>query len=308
MRHSTIRDAEAPPIEQIIRRIKQNGEDIKKYYVLNNQGYPVVKADLIYPNKQYEVTYFIEDAELLTSDNYIIRFTVNEKGTENIITDTLNWKPVKGRAGILLSMDDAFLANWEKYLDLYDKYEARLTFFIEGRYAHFFDKAVERGHDVGYHSLNHRDLRGMSHQGLYAEVITPAETLRRQGVPLLSFAFPYGYSDARVRNILFEHFRLLRGYSIRLRIYNEEEIKSGYIISTAIDNIVIPNEARFKRLITIWFRTVKFMGDGWILPLTSHDISSYIYGITPARLEFLFQTAVDLNLQFYRYSDLVRGF
>ena len=306
MRHSTITNMEAPSIEQIIRRIKQNGEDIKKYYVLNNQGYPVVKADLIYTNKQYEVTYFIENAELLTNGYYIIPFILAEKGAGVGIGDNLRWKPVKGRAGLLLSMDDAFIENWEKHFDLFDKYGARFTFFVQGRYTPFMSKAINRGHDVGYHSLNHRDLRGMSNWNLQTEVIEPAQVIRRQGIPLSSFAFPYGFSDSRIRNILSEQFSVLRGYGTTIRIYNENEINSEYIISYAIDNAVIPNDIRFMHTIVLLLRTVKFMGDGWVLPLTSHDISNTAWGITPARLELILYAAAFLNLHFYCYSDFAQ--
>jgi hypothetical protein len=51
------------------------------------------------------------------------------------------------------------------------------------------------------------------------------------------------------------------------------------------------------------FRTVKFTGQGLILPLTSHIISSANWGITPHRLEYILKTAGDLQLNFYRYGD-----
>jgi len=106
--------------------------------------------------------------------------------------------------------------------------------------------------------------------------------------------------------ILSEKFSILRGYGTTIRFYNESDINSGYIISYAIDNTVIPNEERYNRLISMMLITVKFLGDGWVLPLTTHDISSSAsWGISPRRLEFVLKTAADLNLQFYRYSDFI---
>ena len=293
--------------EQLIQLIKQNGEGINKYYILDDKGCPIIKADITHEGINYEVTYFLEDAELFSDSAYIIRFFLLEKDneTENIIEDTLIWKPFIGSAGLLISMDDDFFEAWENNFDMFDKYEARITFFIQGMYTPFMEKAINRGHDIGYHSLNHKDLRRMSYRNLLIEVIEPAENIRKNNIPLLSFAFPFGFSDSQSREILFEHFYILRGYGTTLRIYKENEINSGYIISRAIDNIVIPDEDNYDRLINLMLRTVKFLGDGWILPLTTHDISDTSWGITLQRLEFLLQTAKDLGLRFYCYSDFV---
>jgi len=303
---------EIPALEQLLLDIK-NPEDIKKYYILNRQGNPIVKADITGEIGDFEVTYFIEEAELLDDNTFNIRFILKGKDSDIEIEDTFNWKPSprynrESSAGLLLSMDDNFLQTWENYFDLFDKYNARITFFVQGRFNPFMNRALGKGHDIGYHSLNHRDIRGMSNQNISAEVIEPARIIRNNGIPLLSFAFPYGFSNQRVREILSKEFRILRGYGTTIRFYNDNDINSGYIISYAIDNTVFPNEERFNRLISIMLRTVKFLGDGWVLPLTTHDISNTAsWGIAPRRLEFVFKTAADLNLQFYCYSDFIMG-
>jgi hypothetical protein len=52
-------------------------------------------------------------------------------------------------------------------------------------------------------------------------------------------------------------------------------------------------------------RTVKFIGKGNILPLTTHNISDTAdWGIKPRRLEYVLQTIRDLKLKFYRYGEL----
>ena len=119
-----------------------------------------------------------------------------------------------------------------------------------------------------------------------------------------SFAYPYGFSEQWMHDALLPSYSVLRGYGTTFRLYNENQIRSGYIISRAIDNTVIKGDENFERLIALMLRTVKFLDDGRILPLTTHDISNTAHwGITPARLEFLLKTATDLHLKFYRYCD-----
>jgi len=297
---------EAPIPEPLISKIKQNGDDIRKFHILDENGNPVVKANLTYENIGYEVTYDLDNAEVLGDNSFTISFQIRRDGSETVFEDTLNWKPGKGSAGLLLSMDDDYIEVWENYFSLFSEYGARITFFVNGTYTPFTELAISLGHDVGYHGLNHKDLRGMSFDKLSEEAIEPLETYGRHGIVLLSFAFPYGFSDEPVREKLLETFNILRGYGTTYRTYNRDEISSGYIISKAIDNVVIKDEDNFYRLITLMLRTVKFLGDDFILPLTTHDISdTEPWAISQKRLEFLLQTTADLNLIFYCYSDFI---
>ena len=103
---------------------------------------------------------------------------------------------------------------------------------------------------------------------------------------------------------LFQSFDILRGYGVTFRIYDLYEISSAFISSRAIDNTVLRTDENFDRIVTSMLRTVKFLDNNWVLPLTSHDISEASWAITPRRLEFLLDMAVDLRLNFYRYRDI----
>ena len=296
-----------PLPEQLARQVKQNGQDIKKYFYLDEDGKIVIKADLQEGN--YEVFYDLEGAEALTDSVYSVGFSIREKEKDTIIEDRLIWKPGPGKAGLLLAMDDDYMEIWEQYFDLFDEYGARITFFIQGGgFNSFSFAALSRGHDVGFHSLNHLDLRKISREAFFEETSGAVQSFRKEGIPLSSFAYPYGFSEPWMHEILLESFGVLRGYGTTFRLYNEDQIRSGYIISRAIDNTVIRGEEKYNRLIGLMLKTVKFLDDGRILPITTHDISDTAHwGITPRRLEFLLKTAADLNLVFYRYSDFAEN-
>ena len=292
------------PIEQAVQRVKRNGSDIEKYFLLDEDGGIIVKADTRAGIDDFEVVYNLSDTEAVESGEYRVRFSVRNIESGMSVEDSFIWRPRAGREGILLSFDDDYTDSWERCFDFFDEYGVKTTFFICGIPDPFCAKAVNRGHDIGYHSLNHLDLRKISAMEFYEETVESAQAFRRAGIPLLSFAYPYGFSQPWMHEVLFNSFAVLRGYGVTYRLYREDEIRSSYIVSRAIDNTVIRGEDNFDREITLMLRTVKFLENGMILPLTTHDISDTAdWGISRRRLEFLFQTAADLLLVFYRYSD-----
>ncbi|MDR2079040.1 MAG: polysaccharide deacetylase family protein, partial [Treponema sp.] len=74
-------------------------------------------------------------------------------------------------AGVLLAFDDDYADIWERYLDLFDRYEVRVTFFIQGDYSPFCTVAENRGHEIGYHTKNHFNLLKVSRQVFLEETV-----------------------------------------------------------------------------------------------------------------------------------------
>ena len=291
------------PAELLIRRIQQNKEDIRKYFIIDEDKNIIVKADLQDPAGEFEVIYHLDKAAPVTDSGYEILFSARNKETGILLEDAFIWTPRAGNAGLLLSFDDDYIESWERSLDLFDTYGAKVTFFIKGKFDPFCIKALGRGHDIGYHSLNHLDLRKISAAEFAKETIEPAEAFRKTGVPLASFAYPYGFFEPWMHEILLRSFSVLRGYGVTFCLYYKNEITSACIASRAIDNTVIPGEENFDLIIRSMLMTVKFLDDDRILPLTSHRISEAAWAISPRRLEFLLKTAADLGLQFYLYRD-----
>ena len=305
------------PLELAAQRVRQNDSSIEKYFLLGEGGSILVRGELQVEMVDFNVVYDLGRAISLSDSSYRVRFLVWEKGMEtdiieaflksedtlNFIQDTLDWRPGPGRAGILLGMDDDYFETWEEHFDFFEQFGARITFFLQGDYTPFSAAALSRGHDVGFHSINHPDLRRVSEDVFSMETYLGAESFRHQGIPISSYAFPFGFSEPWMYEILLEHFGILRGYGVTFRIYHEHEIRNNFINSRAIDNTVLGGDENYEYVINLMLRTLKFLDDDRILPLTTHDISNDHWAISRQRLEFLFQTAVDLQLNFYLYSD-----
>ena len=297
-------EEQAPDLKQTIEKIKRNGKDIDKNYIIDGKGRIIVKADLRDQGGDYEVVYDLENIKDTGNSVYEVGFTCHEKKTGETIKDVLVWIPSASRAGLLLSFDDDYLVSWERNFPLFDKYNAKVTFFIIGKPSSFCGRAIRKGHDVGYHSLSHNDLRKLSREKFNSETVGGAKAFRAAGYPVTSFAYPYGLHQPWMNEVLLGSFGTIRGFVKSFHIYTEDEIRHHFILSRSIDNTIIPSDEEFYRLINIMLRTVKFIDKDQVLPLTSHIVSDKAsWGISARRLEFLLKTAKALGLVFYRYSD-----
>ena len=291
-------------IDQMVQQVKQNNDDIEKFYTVDGDGQIIVRAQAQGASDDFDIVYDLHNAEALENAAYRVRFTVQARKSTERREDNLIWMPRADRAGILLSFDDDYTDSWERCFDLFDTYGAKVTFFVHGKPVPFCARAISRGHDIGYHSLSHIDLREIKRSAIASETVEPAQAFRQAGIPLRSFAYPFGFYQNWMHEILFRSFDILRGYGVTCRLYRENEIRSAFIASCSIDNTVIRGEENFNRQIRLMLRAVKFLDGPLVLPLTTHDISDTAeWGISRRRLEFLLKTASELSLMFYRYSD-----
>jgi len=310
-------------LEEAIFTEKINSQLIKKYFeprevIVSGSGYRnvediVIRGESLVDGKKVIVNYNI--SAVSGGEGNIFRIPFSAEGfTPGVLHNgTFLWSPGGEEAGLLLSFDDNYWHNWSQYFDLFDSYGAKLTFFLQGSLTPddageteletFCARALERGHSLGYHSINHFDLRKVSLETFFAETLEPACAFFDKDIPLSAFAYPFGFSDPWMRRALSPVFPVSRGYGTNIRFCDTGVKYNGYIVSKAIDNIIYPDRVKFERDIFLILLAAKFTGQ-CIVPLTTHDISPEAqWGIDPERLKYLLKTAGELKLKFYTYSD-----
>jgi hypothetical protein len=152
--------------------------------------------------------------------------------------------------------------------------------------------------------MSHLNLLRVSREEFDRETTGEVGAYREAGIPLRSFAYPFGFSEPWMRETLAPTFALQRGFGVRYRIYNREDLKAGYIVSMSIDKIIYKTDGEFEAALAMMLRTLKFIGGDSVIALTSHAIADDAdWGISPGRLEYLFRTAQALDLRFYRFGD-----
>lgn len=86
------------------------------------------------------------------------------------------------QSGILLAFDDYSADNWESRFDLFDKYDVKVTFFLNASEpTDFCYRAIERGHEIGFHSIGHIDACAATDEEIQTQIIDPIDTFRRGG-------------------------------------------------------------------------------------------------------------------------------
>jgi len=98
-------------------------------------------------------------------------------------------------------------------------------------------------------------------------------------------------------------FYMTRGYGANTRYYDSKTIKTGYLVSKAIDNVMYPDNEKFENDIRLILLLAKFTGD-CIVPFTSHDFSDGQWAITLPRVEYLLKVTKELKLKFYTFNDI----
>jgi peptidoglycan/xylan/chitin deacetylase (PgdA/CDA1 family) len=115
---------------------------------------------------------------------------------------------------VYLTFDDGPTPPYTReILELLQRYDARVTFFILGRHAERFpellDAAGQAGHALGNHTYSHRSLVGISQRDFDAELQATEALLGEYAVPIMRP--PYGATDAFTRPYAAE-----LGYSVTL--------------------------------------------------------------------------------------------
>lgn len=211
----------------------------------------------------------------------------------------------KSQSGVLLAFDDYAIEDWEEHFDLFDEYDAKVTFFITASEpSEFCAKAVERGHQIGFHTVGHIDLKEVPLEVAYDQAVAPLEKFREQGYEITAFAYPFGSRSHDLNMMLFEHYDVLRGaYYHELR--TKDSVKNSFIDSKSIDNINYTSDEEFKNIIMAEMIEARD-NPGTVVSYYSHAISDVEWGITEERLQFVLETAQNLGLKFYTYEDLTK--
>lgn len=93
----------------------------------------------------------------------------------------------------------------EKVLPVLERYGAKATFFVEGKYIQkdpsMVKLIVERGHEVGNHTFSHRLLTRLSDSQIREEIERTDRLIREGGGNPHYLRPPYGGVDARVYKI-----------------------------------------------------------------------------------------------------------
>jgi peptidoglycan/xylan/chitin deacetylase (PgdA/CDA1 family) len=217
----------------------------------------------------------------------------------------------EGEGGVILSFDDRYFTQWKQNgFPLFAKYDAKVTFFVMhldsgGSDFNFCREAQDLGHEIGYHTVHHLDVTTLSVKDLLSEAVDHIPMFKEEGINLSSFSYPFGNHNAKTTALLLRYYRVLSGtaHYPRYHLYSKDQMKSGFVYATSLDNVHHNSGEVFKHRVTKMLEAAKRQ-KRYIL-LYTHEIgTTRDWGITLARLEFVLQKCWELGLKFYTFKDL----
>ncbi len=135
--------------------------------------------------------------------------------------DEINSLP-KYQAGVVLTLDDDYVYEWEMAQDILKNYSWKATFCVS-KVNQFSPekivilKALENyGHEIAGHSLNH--INAVEYSNSYGveayfnnEISPMMSIMNANSFAIKSFAYPYGARNNSIDTKLFSTFNILRG-------------------------------------------------------------------------------------------------
>jgi len=127
---------------------------------------------------------------------------------------------------LCLTFDDIYYSSWLQNLPLFQKYNARATFFISRRITEDvleqMKKLQDAGHSIGLHSENHtRAVDYMQKFGsvnyILNEIMPQLEICKKNNIRIRAFAYPCSQRDKRTDQELFKTFDFLRTNSSEVK-------------------------------------------------------------------------------------------
>ena len=208
------------------------------------------------------------------------------------------------QCGIVLAFDDYSANSWEEHFELFDKYNVKVTFFVNAyEPTEFCFNAIEHGHEIAYHTAAHVNLTEITEDEIYQQAIAPIEVFREQGIELTTFAYPSGAYNEKLNELLLQHYNILRG-AYYYQLVGKHDMRHGFVESLSIDNINYGSEEEFRDRIDFVLEELS-NNKGAVVGLYSHAIADGgAWCVPEGRLEYIFQRAQEMGIQFYTYKEL----
>jgi peptidoglycan/xylan/chitin deacetylase (PgdA/CDA1 family) len=229
-----------------------------------------------------------------------------------------------GKGGVAITFDDASIDKWCSILDLLDRYDAKVTFFVthwdklDSDQIRKLKVLQNAGHEIGCHGLTHKSINDYesSANGLRTyieeEVIPAIIIMEDHGFPPLSFAYPRG--NRGENPIMADQFLLIRFHYLRSTygmaaskiphddlLYHKCGGSKRVLTSLSIDGYSL------KGLEGIQASLQRAAKRNEIVVFYAHRPSNEPgqNNISIARLEAILKASSELGLNFYRVQDLL---
>lgn len=225
--------------------------------------------------------------------------------------------------GIMLTFDDKEIKDWYSVRDVFNKYHAKVTFFITRPYLlteeelDMMNKLKEDGHEFGSHGYDHKNaidfLKTNSLDDYINEEVSPSiQLMTEKGFAPTSFSYPFGARTKELDKALLKYFLILRATvatTSGVRIKNLNKVYFSQKNRSKIINGVGIDDSYGNTLDEIIEGMDRAKKNSEVLILYSHAIREKPYHdekyvLSSNILEAILKYAAENNLRFYTASEV----
>ena len=229
--------------------------------------------------------------------------------------------PTDNQAGISLTFDDTTIDAWYNLRSMFNKYQAKATFFV----SHFYSldaqqinklKTLEaEGSEIGCHTYNHKGVSqdfnndiSRINEYIQEQIKTPYDQMIAAGFNPVSFAYPYGEHQVLYDEAVRAYFPYIR---LTFDDFQNELSKQTSIYHNSGDNYMLLSGAGIDKdfnnsVDEITKAMIKARKTGNIITFYAHNIinnPNEPYNILPKTLEKIIENASNIGLKFYTYKE-----
>lgn len=226
------------------------------------------------------------------------------------------------KAGIMLTFDDRSIKEWYEYRALFNEYDVKATFFINGIEEVSKDdikklrKLQKDGHEIGSHGLNHlNSVEYVENNSIYKyleDEITPSIAgLEKRGFKVTSFAYPFGSRSEEIDTELLKNFSIIRGTAYASKNTKLKDLDSIYYSPEKINKIIFGvgiDQSYNNSLSDIIAGIERARVEEKVMVLYGHSIGEGTnlkkYITSKDMLEGIFKYARENDLKFYTVSEM----
>ncbi len=263
------------------------------------------------------------DVDTSTAGTYTVTYSVTDS---NGNTATASRSVVVSEAGvpnggIALSFDDNYVDSWYAARDMFNKYNAKVTFFVS--YFHYLSEIQldklrileSDGHEIGCHSRSHLDMNGILTDGGYGpvseleryisqEIDRAIDSMTAEGFYPLSFAVPFCSRNQPYEDAIMQKFNFVRNC---VGIGNRDITEIQSIYYTCQDQIngltFVDSFSMTSSMSTITAAIEYAAATNSVVLMSAHAIGNNT-DLSMDNLEMILKMAKEKGLRFYTVNEL----
>ena len=266
---------------------------------------------------QGDLKEFEPNNELLSVEGFLL---INGAKIDDLELFTV-LHPASHKAGVTLTFDDHDVDGWFSLRDTFQKYGAKVTFFVD-----YFHERTEQeinelkileqdGHEIGCHTYSHKGIGrdyhydiGRIDEYIQSQIASALNNMKNAGFNPQSLAYPYGEHQADYDSAVRAYFPYLR---ITASDNNRElyELNEIYHKGTEYYNLLAGDgldNSYNNDIDEIRDALLKARKQGEIITFYAHQVlddPNNPYASSPEKLKAIMEMAKDMGLEFYTFKN-----